>query len=121
MLAEHVLVSGCRASNKGVALLVLVLGLQTRACPCWCLKVRTEACSLLCCFTAQCHVMCCSQAGPVWLQIHRVLGVPEPVLDSLRQRQQQSLAEQRELQQLRSRVAELELEVLRAQARGSLP
>lgn len=58
----------------------------------------------------------------MWLQIHRLLRVPQFMLDSLQQRQQRSLAEQEELQQLRSRVAELERQVqLQAQALGSLP
>lgn len=45
----------------------------------------------------------------MWRQIHRLLGVPEPVLD--------------DLQQLRSRVAELEQQVLQLQSKavGSLP
>ena len=55
----------------------------------------------------------------MWLQIHRLLGVPEPMLDLMLERQQQSLAE---LQELRSRVAELERQVeMQGQALGSLP
>ena len=60
----------------------------------------------------------------MWLQIHKLPGVPEPVLGVLKERQaeqQQSLADMRELQQLRSRNAELERQVLQAQALGFLP
>lgn len=80
----------------------------------------TPACS---CPAATYCACCCVQDGPVWVQIYRVLGVPEPVLDLLQQRQQQSCAELQQVQQLRSRVAELEQQVvqLQGEASGSLP
>lgn len=57
----------------------------------------------------------------MWLQMHRLLGASEPVLDFLQKRQQQSLADLQELQQLRRRTADLERLVLQAQALGFRP
>lgn len=36
---------------------------------------------------------CCAQAGPVWVQIHRLLGAPAPVLQLMQRRHQQRVEE----------------------------
>jgi hypothetical protein len=48
------------------------------------------------------------QDGPVWIQIHRLMGVSELVLKLMLQRQQRHEADMQELQRLRCRVAEPE-------------
>jgi hypothetical protein len=71
----------------------------------------TLTCHALVCFAAHSvFVLTCTvvQGGPVWVQIHRLLGVPEPALQLMLQRQQQQEADRQELQRLRDRVAELE-------------